>query len=184
MKNTVRCILVLMVALPILSGSLLAQKTTGLRGGYMESDFKKSGNSYLDFNKHKNFYVGFCKDTKIIPLLHFMSGLDYYQGGAKLDDNNKLVLHYLSVPLGLKLTLGPLQAFGGVHGGVKLSSKLTVLGQEVSGEKFSTFDAGYFVGAGLKILFIGAEVRYTQGLVDVYKGYKNNFWQAGLVLWF
>jgi hypothetical protein len=184
MRNMMKGIFALVIALAVLSGPVLAQKTTGIHGGYIESDFKKSGNSYLDFNKHKNFYVGFCKDTKIIPLLHFMSGLDYYQAGAKLDDNNKLILHYLSVPLGLKLKLGPFEAFGGVHGAVKVSSKLTVLGQEVSGEKFSTFDAGYFVGAGLKILFIGAEVRYTQGFVDVYKGYKNNFWQAGLGLWF
>jgi hypothetical protein len=183
MRYTMKGIFVLVVALAVLSGPAFAQKTMGIRGGYIASDIKKGGDSYFD-HKYKSFYFGFCNDLKIIPLLHFMSGLDYYQTGSRIDDDNKLILHYLSVPLGLKLKLGPVEAFGGVHGALRVSSKLTVLGVDISGEKFSTFDAGYFVGAGLKLLFIGAEVRYTQGFVDVYKGYKNNFWQAGLSLWF
>jgi hypothetical protein len=176
-------IFALVIALAVLSGPVLAQKTKGIHGGYIESDISKGGGSYLNDN-YKSFYVGFCSDLKIIPLLYFMSGLDYYQTGSKIDDNNKLILHYISIPLGLKLRLGPVMAFGGVHGAVKVSSKLTLLGQAVTSEKFNTFDAGYFVGAGLKILFIGAEVKYTWGFVDVYKGYKNNFFQAGLTLWF
>ena len=184
MKNTVRCILVLVMALPILSGSLLAQQTSGIHGGYIESDLTGGDDPYNLKYKYQSFYVGFTKDQKIIPLLHLNTGLDYYQTGSQYNENNKLVLHYISVPLGLKVKLGPFQVFGGVHGAVKVSSKLTLVAQPVTEEKFSTFDAGYFVGAGLRIIFIGAEAKYTWGLVDVNRGNKNNFFQAGLVLWF
>lgn len=180
--------LVLVVILTFLSSSMFAQKekNKGMRGGYISSNISKAEVDWLeDFDEgYKSFYVGFFNDTKIIPLLYFYTALDYYQTGQKLNDNNKLVLHYLSLPLGLKLKLGPAQAFGGVHGAVKVSSRLTLLGQSSSAKDINTFDAGFFVGAGLKILFIGAEAKYTWGLVDIDNGYKNNFWQVGLTLWF
>jgi hypothetical protein len=124
------------------------------------------------------------QDLKIVPAIYFGSGVEYYQTGSKLDDNNKLVLHYISLPLSLKAKIGPLQAYGGIHGAVKVASSQTVLGQSTSVEGYSSFDAGAFVGLGLKVAFIGAEARYTWGLVDINNGYKNNFFQAGLTFWF
>jgi len=188
MRNKMRILLVLVMVLSFLSSSMFAQaeKKRGMRFGYISSKISKSELDWLeDFDDgYESFYVGFFNDAKIIPLLHWYTGLDYYQTGQKLNDNNKLVLHYLSLPLGLKLKLGPAQAFGGVHGAVKVSSRLTLLGESTSAKDFNTFDAGLFVGAGVKILFIGAEAKYTWGLVDIHNGYKNNFWQVGLTLWF
>ena len=59
-----------------------------------------------------------------------------------------------------------------------------VSGESSSAEGSSTFDAGGFVGAGIKVLFIGVEGKYNWCLVDIYSGYKNNFIQVGLTLWF
>ena len=184
MKNKMRIMLVLVVVLSFLSSSMYAQdaqapkkeKKRGLRFGYISSVISKAEVDWLeDFDDgFESFYVGFFNDAKIIPLLYFYSALDYYQTGQKLNDNNKLVLHYLSIPLGLKLKLGPAQAFGGVHGALKLSSKLTLAGESSSAKDINTFDAGFFVGAGVKIFFIGAEAKYCWGLVDLEKGYKNN----------
>jgi hypothetical protein len=117
-------------------------------------------------------------------MLYFSSGLDYYQSGSKQSEGNKLVLHYISVPLSLKLKIGPVHGFGGVHGAVKVSSKLTVVGEGVSAKDFGSWDAGAFIGAGIQIFFISAELKYNWGLVDIYNGYKNNFLQAGLTLSF
>lgn len=183
MRNTVKSILVLVIALLVMSGSVFAQKNRGIRGGWIESEISKGGDSYLDA-KYKSFYVGMFNDQKLIPMLYIYTALDYYQTGSKYNDNNKLILHYISIPLGLKLKIGPVQAFGGVHGAVKVSSTYNLLAQPISSEKFSTFDAGTFIGLGLSIAFIGAEVKYTKGLVDINRGYKNNFWQVGLTLWF
>lgn len=184
MKKWMRCLLVLVIALSVLSSVSFAQKNRGIRGGWIESEITKGSEGWFDKN-YRSFYVGFFNDQNIfIPLLYFYSALDYYQTGSRLDDNNKLVLHYLSIPIGLKLKLGPVQAFGGVHGAVRLSSKLTVLGQDVKTEGFKSFDSGAFLGAGIQILFIGAEAKYTWGLSSVKNGYKNNFWQIGLTLGF
>jgi len=175
--------MVLVLALLVLSASVFAQKDRGIRGGWMESKISKDGDSYLDA-KYESFYVGMFNDQKLIPMLYIYTALDYYQTGSKLNDDNKLILHYISIPVGLKLKIGPVQAFGGVHGAVKVSTRYTLLTQPVDSEKFSTFDAGTFIGLGVSIAFIGAEVKYTKGLVDINRGYKNNFWQAGLTLWF
>jgi hypothetical protein len=167
----------------VASGSAFAQDR-GIRGGYLEANLDKSGTGIFD-EGYSTFYAGFFNDQNIfIPLLYLYSGLDYYQSGSKVDDNNKLIIHYLSIPLGLKLKIGPLQAFGGVHGALKVSSTLEVLGIDPPESDISTFDAGWFAGAGIQILFIGAEAKYTWGLVDIYNGYKNNFWQLGLTLAF
>jgi len=184
MKKILVLALVLTVSLTVVPGSLFAQKIDkGIRFGYISSDIKKDGESWLE-NNHSSFYVGIFNDKRLIPMLYFYSAFEYYQTGNKLDDNNKLALHYLSVPIGLKLKIGPVQGFAGFHGAVKVSSRLTVLGESTSAEGFNTFDAGTFAGFGLRFLFIGAEAKYTWGLVNIKDGYKNNFFQAGVTLWF
>ena len=181
MKN--RIVLMFLVALSLAVVSAPLSADTGIRAGYMNSTIRKGGEGFFE-NNYESFYLGTLGDTKIIPLLYFGYGLEYYQTGSKLDDNNKLVLHYISLPLSLKVKFGPIQAFGGFHGAVKVSGSLTTLGQSTSAQGFETFDAGAFVGLGAKIAFIGAEARYTWGLIDIKDGYKNNYFQAGLTLWF
>ena len=183
MKTKIVSILVFVIVLTLVSGSMFAQKNRGIRGGWIESSIRKGSDDWLEA-KYTSFYVGLFNDQRLIPMLYIYTALDYYQTGSKHDDDNKLILHYISIPVGLKLKVGPLQLFGGVHGAVRVSTTLTLLAQPVTSEKFSTFDAGTFIGLGLNIAFIGAEVKYTKGLVDINRGYKNNFWQAGLTLWF
>jgi len=183
MKNTWRIMLVLLVTVLVVSGPLSAANRRGIRFGYIDSKLDK-GSAGLYDRGYSSFYVGFFNDQRIIPMLYFSSGLDYYQSGSKENDGNKLVLHYLSVPLALKLKIGPVHGIGGIHGAVKVSSKLTVLGQSSSAKDFGSFDAGAFLGAGIQILFIAAEIKYNWGLVDIYNGYKNNFMQVGLTLSF
>jgi hypothetical protein len=177
-------ILVIALTLTLASGSLFAQKVDkGIRFGYISSDINNDGESWYD-NTHNSFYVGIFNDKQLIPMLYFYSAFEYYQAGNNQDDNNKLVLHYLSVPVALKVKIGPVQGFAGVHGAVKVSSKYTVAGESGPAEGFNTFDAGTFIGGGLRFLFIGAEAKYNWGLVNIKDGYKNNFWQVGLTLWF
>jgi hypothetical protein len=183
MKNVMRLMLVLIVVLMVVAGPLSAANRRGIRFGYIDGKLDK-GSSGLYDQGYGSFYVGFFNDQRIIPMLYFSSGLDYYQSGSKKKDDTKLVLHYISVPLALKLKIGPVHGIGGVHGAVKVSSKLTVLGESGSAKDFKSFDAGAFLGAGIQILFIAAEVKYNWGLVDIYNGYKNNFLQAGLTLSF
>ena len=183
MRNTLRFLLVFVVVLIVVAGPLSAENRKGIRFGYIESKLDKGSAGIFD-NGYTSFYVGFFNDQKIIPMIWFSSGLDYYQSGSKKSDDAKLTLHYISVPLALKVKLGPVRGFGGLHGAVKVSSKITLGGQSESAKDFSSFDAGAFLGGGIQILFIAAEFKYNWGLVDLYNGYKNNFWQAGLTLSF
>ena len=183
MKKKMVCLLVVVIAMTLVSGPLPAKNRRGVRFGYIDSKLDRGGAGLFD-RGYSSFYVGFYNDQRIIPMLYFSSGLDYYQTGSKQSEGNKLVLHWISVPLSLKLKVGPVHGFGGVHGAVKVSSKLTVVGADVSAKDFGSWDAGAFVGAGIQILFISAEVKYNWGLVDIYSGYKNNFLQAGLTLSF
>lgn len=183
MRRSMSGILVLVIALSLFSGVSFAQKNRGIRGGWIESEISKDDEGYVG-RKYRSFYVGFFNNQRIIPLLYFYTALDYYQTGSKYDDNNKLVLHYISIPLGLKLRLGPVSAMGGVHGAVRVSSSYTLLGESRKLEGLSTFDSGAFLGAGLHIVFIGVEAKYTWGLSSVKDGYKNNFWQVGLTIGF
>ena len=184
MRKTNVLILLIVVSLAFSSGSLFAQKIDkGIRFGYISSQIKDAEDHYYD-ESYDSFYVGIFNDKQLIPMLYFYSAFDYYQSGSSTDKNNKLVLHYLSVPIALKLKIGPVQGFAGVHGAVKISSKLTIAGESGPTEGFNTFDAGAFAGLGLRLLFIGAEAKYNWGLVNIKDGFKNNFWQAGLTLWF
>jgi hypothetical protein len=183
MKDKLSGLLIIAFVLCFASSSFIEAQDRGFHAGYIGSNLKKDGDSWFD-NGHNSFFVGIHNNQRIIPMLFLYTALDYYQTGSRLNDNNKLVLHYISVPVGLKLRLGPVYGMGGFHGAVRVSTKLVVNGNDASTEGFNTFDSGAFVGAGVRLLFIGLEGRYTWGLSTVRNGYKNNFWQAGLTLYF
>ncbi len=181
MKNSI--VLISLLALSLAAASVPLSAEIGIRGGYIESNLKRSGQGLFQ-NHYSSFYAGVFSDNRIIPMLHFGSGLDYYQSGSRVDDNNKVVLHYLSIPLSLKAEIGPLHIFAGVHGALRVGTDLTVAGLDTPAEGYSSYDAGWFAGLGLKFFIVGAEVKYNWGFVDIKDGYKNNFLQAGLTLWF
>ena len=60
------------------------------------------------------FYVGVFKEKRIFPFLHWGTGLEYFQNGAGLADNNKQVIKYLGLPIDLKVKPGPVYALAGV----------------------------------------------------------------------
>jgi hypothetical protein len=70
----------------------------------------KSGSKPDTANNLSSFYVGLFRDTKIVPMLLFGSGFEYFQCGMSYTNNTARVLHTLSVPLDLKVKLAP--AFG------------------------------------------------------------------------
>lgn len=157
----------------------------GIRAGWQYSNLYKDGSSLFD-NPMNSFYVGAFGYQKLLKsnLLQIGSGLTYYQVGSKMDDDNRLRLHYLNLPVSVKVQVGPVYAFGGLNGALKLGGESYFLGQKSDVRDFSTFDAGVFVGLGVKVFFLGVEVKYDWGLVDVNSGYKTQYFQAGLVGYF
>ena len=82
----------------------------GIRVGYQGSNIDNS-----DMGDLTSFYVGFFGVKRIGAgkLLSIYSGLEYFQNGATDDEDNKIVLGYLSIPINLRVQIGPVYAFGG-----------------------------------------------------------------------
>jgi hypothetical protein len=161
------------------------KKNFGIRAGYHNASMQSVDSSW---NSNLNsFYFGAFKDVRFFPFLYAGSGLEYFINGNQKNSDNKLLLHYLSVPLDIKLKAGPFYAMGGVTFNFKIGEKYIVSGVKadlpVNG-KIKTFDSSAFIGVGIKILMIGIEGQYHWGLVDVYNGFHNNYYQVGLALFF
>ncbi len=159
----------------------------GIRFGAHTATMVKDGSSPDSSNYLNSFYVGFFRDNQIAPMLYFGSGLEYFQNGLDYTKNSKRVLHTISVPLDLKVKLGPVFALGGIAANFKVSEKLVYGDNKYDpGDegKSHWFDAPVFLGAGVKIFFITIEARYHWGLVDAGSEYYHRYFQFGLGLSF
>ncbi|MCG8582649.1 MAG: PorT family protein [Bacteroidales bacterium] len=161
----------------------------GIRAGW-QSSFISIGNQELDESSN-GFYAGFFKSNNIgVSLLKLDSGIEYYQINGKantdLNLNTELKLHYLSVPIALRVKLGPVYGLAGLNGAVKLGGDFTFLGEDIGVSDISTFDAGAHLGVGFKFLMLGVEAKYTWGLVDMMDDVdsKTEYLQLGAVLFF
>lgn len=129
------------------------------------------------------FYVGFFRDNRLASILYFGSGLEYFQNGLKYTGDSKRILHTLSIPLDLKVKLGPVFALGGIAANFKVAEKL-VFGEAkyTPGEETKShwFDAPVFLGAGIIIAFLTVEARYHLGIVDAGNEYFHRYFQLGL----
>lgn len=173
-------------ALFVSSPALLAldkedgDRVGGIRLGYHSSQFNLNGSFYGE--PMQTFYAGFFRDQKIVPLLHFGSGLEYYKNGVKIDSDNMRELHYLTIPLNLKLKLGPVFALGGFSPSFKVAERITEDGfkeKPTDDEKAEWFDIPLYLGAGVNIWFLTIEARYHWGMLEVVDGYKTQSFQIG-----
>ncbi len=191
MKNLFS-VFVILVILVVSTADVHAQKeggdrVGGIRFGWHQSAFYNDGNAVSDADPMQSFYVGLFRDNKIAPLLSFGSGLEYYQNGINYAGDNKLALHYVSVPLNLKLKLGPVFALTGFAPSVKVAERIVTDGNSVKPSDVLVsewFDVPFFVGAGVKILFITVEARYHWGLLEVNDGLNSRYFQLGAGLSF
>lgn len=160
---------------------------SGIRGGWHTATLLEDGTEPNEANNLNSFYIGFFSDNKIAPLLYFGKGLEYFQNGLTYAGDSERRLHTLSIPLYLKLKLGPVYGLGGIAGNVKISEKFTMSDYELNSgdnDKSNWFDAPVFVGAGVKILAISVEARYHWGLLEVRNNLKSQYFQIGAALSF
>lgn len=163
-----------------LSADLKAQKLVGFRAGWHNAVL--SGSSLEDY-PNNNFYIGAYRNNKFGGIFAFHTGLEYFQNGAKKDDNNYRKLHYISVPLGLRVKLGPVFALAGPALNFKVGESSRYLGQSIDADdKAAFFDLPAFIGAGVKFLMFTVEARYAVGLLEVNDGVRNQYFQLGLGL--
>ena len=157
----------------------------GLRFGYQSSTYVKDGNTWGTGDPVESFYVGLMRDSKLIPMLHLNTGLEYFKNGVKLENNVERDFHYLSIPISAKLKLGPVYGLAGFAPSFKVAERYVIDGNSekpADAIKANWFDIPFFVGAGISLWKLSLEARYHWGLVEVYDGYKSQYFQLGLAL--
>jgi len=173
MKNL---LLILTLTLGFISFSGNAQDN-GIRAGWNYAGTCANGDQFE--GSLPNFYAGIFRNNKFGGIFALHTGLEYLQNGWKADDNNYRRLHVLSVPVGLRVKLGPLFALGGA--GLNFN-----VGENNEGfvanaaPKNNVFDLPLFLGVGFKIAIVSIEARYNWGVIDANSlGQQNQYFQIG-----
>lgn len=191
MKNRILLQLVLLAAITFVGTSLKAQNNdkpakVGVRAGWHHAGMFIDNEMPTGTDHSSSFYIGVFKEKKLAPLLRFGSGLEYFENGYKITDNITRDIHYISVPLYLKLKIGPVYATGGTGLNFRISEQLpgSALLDPLNNESTSVFDMPFQLGAGLKFLMFSVEARYNWGLLNVNGDASNQYMQVGFTLSF
>lgn len=187
-KTIITSLLIVLIGSLALHAQDEKEKKNGIRFGFQTATMVMDGSKPDGTKSLSSFYAGFFRDQKIASILHFGKGIEYFQNGFKYSDKSKRVLHTISIPLDLKLKIGPVYALGGAAPNIKVSEKVFWSNNSSTPsdtDKSNWFDVAAFTGAGVKILFLSVEARYHWGLlkardVDLY----NRYFQLGAVVSF
>lgn len=180
-------IMLLIVHISNAQGEKSSNKVGGIRAGYHAATLVLPDNDVDTTSVLGGFYAGFYRDNKVASILSIGTGLEYFQNGTQYSENSSRVLHTLSVPVSLKVNLGPVFALGGIGANFKVSEKLVYndTNYDLSDDQKSNwFDAPAFLGAGVNIWKLTVEARYHWGLLEVIDGYHSRYFQLGAGLSF
>ena len=154
----------------------------GIRAGYHGATLAPPQGVVDTTSVLSGFYAGFFRDNRIAPLIFIGTGLEYFKNGTEYSQNSSRELHTISIPVSLKVKLGPIFALGGIGANFKVSEKVTWNGNSYDpseDQKSNWFDIPLFLGAGVKLWFLTVEARYHWGLLEVRNGYNNQYFQLG-----
>ena len=158
------------------------QKLLGIRAGYQASYMVNNGSMPDSASAINWFYVGLYRDQKLNKVLSYGAGLEYFQNGLKYPNNSERVQNTLSIPIHIKVKIGPVYALGGIATNFKLTEKYDVGDNTYTPTdtaKSNWIDFAAFAGVGVKIFFINVEARYHWGLLEVREGLNNRYFQIG-----
>jgi hypothetical protein len=154
----------------------------GIRAGYHAATLALPESDVDTTNTLGGFYFGIFRDNKVASILSLGTGLEYFRNGTEYSENSSRELHTLSIPVNLKVKLGPVFALGGIGANFKVSEKLVLNDVKYDlddDQKSNWFDAPVFLGAGVKLSFLTVEARYHWGLIEVNNGYHSRYFQVG-----
>ena len=165
-KITLSLTMILAVALTV---NVSAQeRKSGIRAGYVMSNILPSAPGSIS-----GFYAGFAHDNPIgnSKILYIHGGTEYTQAGYQILDDTYRRLHYISLPSGLKVKLGPVFVQGGFAFNFKVAEKYMVDGQDAKTDdnKYKVFNFPVHGSAGLMLGPVTIEARYNYGLSKLNK---------------
>ena len=178
----IHLIICLCVASTIANAQDEKSRKNGIRLGYHAASMVKDGSKPDEAKTLSSFYAGFFRSTKMAAILHFDSGIEYFQNGLKYTGDAKRTLHTISIPLDLRLKLGPVFAVGGAAANFKVSESFD-LGDNsftpADNDKSEWFDIAPFVGVGVNIWILTVEARYHWGILEARNDLYNRYFQLG-----
>lgn len=124
-------------------------------------------------------YFGFYIYEKFTPLVKIGSGLEYLRMG-KSEPN--FIMHYAEMPLNARAEIGSLHITAGSGFRLKMWERIEQDNGEMDypeSPEAIWYDVPIRLGLGYKILFLGLELRYNIGLVDLNYGKHNHNLQFG-----
>ncbi len=158
----------------------------GIRAGWNYASMFIDNDELPGIDHSNSFYIGVFKEKKLVPFLRLGSGIEYLQNGYKINDNVSRDLSYISVPLYLKVKIGPVYATGGTGFNFKIGEDLPGDASQdpLNNKKTNFFDMPLQLGAGLKILMFSVEARYNWGMFNVNNNASNQYLQLGFTVSF
>jgi len=159
----------------------------GIRVGFHAASMVKDGSKPEESKTLESFYAGFFRSKKIGGILHFDSGIEYFQNGLKYTGSAKRTLHTVSVPLDLRLKIGPVFAVGGAAANFKVAESFDIGDGSytpIDNDKSNWFDVAAFAGAGVKVWILTVEARYHWGLLEARNDLYNRYFQIGAAVSF
>jgi hypothetical protein len=188
MMNKILLVLVL-VAFLFTKGIAQDEKPqkNGIRFGYHAASMVKDGSKPEESKTLSSFYAGFFRSKKLGSILHFDSGIEYFQNGLKYTGDAKRTLHTISIPLDLRLKIGPVYGVGGAAANFKVSESFDVGDNSftpIDSDKSNWFDIAAFAGAGVKVWILSVEARYHWGLLEVRNDLYSRYFQIGAAVSF
>ncbi len=173
MKKTVLFISIFIISLSFNANAQDENSSRGVRAGWQLSDYYFDGSAIGD-SPLNSFYVGFFNENKIIPMLYFGSGLEYFQNGSNIGNatDAQFKQHIISVPVYLKFKIGPVFATGGAAANFKVAENYVLGGNKIEvpeNLKSNVFDVPLHLGLGVKILMFTVEARYYWGMLDTFQ---------------
>ena len=158
----------------------------GIRAGWNYASMFIDNEELAGIEHNNAFYIGVFKEKKLVPFLRLGSGLEYLQNGYIIKDGSDRDIHYLSVPLYLKVKIGPVYATGGTGFNFKIGENLPGDASQdpLNNETTNFYDMPFQLGAGLKILMFSVEARYNWGILNVNNDASNQYLQVGFTVSF
>lgn len=160
----------------------------GIRAGWHSALIYKDGAGLATTEPLNSLYLGVFNEFKIIPILHAGVGVEYFQNGFQSNlIDLKRKLHYISIPLYLKVALGPIYITGGTALNFKVAETNIIWDMVIDPleeNKSKVFDLPLQAGLGVKIFMFSIEARYHWGMLDVNRGAKNQYFQLGAAVFF
>lgn len=159
-------------------------------GGWCYADYIANNEVVGATKPRSGFFAGVRKDVKIIPMLHFNTGLIFTQQGAVftgISQDTEIKTSYFDIPLGLKFKAGSFFATGGVSGNILVGDNFEELGfDEEESSELKSFDLVYSLGVGAKLSIFSLDLRWNSSFGDIVKDnnrgtkIKNSYFLVGL----